>query len=107
MSMFRWSSDIIVTDLGDELILLDPERGEMFGLNECGRRVWLSLEQASGGVVSNIAEDFRIEPARARADVDSLLSVLEHAGLIRRVDDDVDANAAAPAVHVAGSQGDE
>ena len=93
MSIYIPSGAIIVTDLGDELILLDPERGEMFGLNECGRRVWLALDQTRGGVVSMIAADFGIEPARAGADVESFLSELEHAGLVRRVDEGVDANA--------------
>src|SRR5262252_334953 len=86
MSIYKRSPDVIATDLGDELILLDPRRGEMFGLNESGRRVWLGLEQSLDDVASAIAAEFGIEPARARADVETLLAALTDAGLVERTD---------------------
>lgn len=86
MSVYKRSPDVIATDLGDELILLDPARGEMFGLNESGRRVWLDLEHSPDSVAAAIAEEFGIEPARARADVELLLAALTEAGLVERVD---------------------
>ena len=86
MSIYKRSPDVIATDLGDELILLDPRRGEMVGRNESGRRVWLELEQSLDSVAAAIAAEFGIEPARARADVESLLSALAEAGLVERAD---------------------
>jgi len=86
MSIYKRSPDVIATDLGDELILLDPRRGEMFGLNESGRRVWLDLEESLDDVAAAIAAEFGIEPARARADVETLLAALTDAGLVERTD---------------------
>ena len=88
MSIYKRSPDVIATDLGDELILLDPRRGEMFGLNESGRRVWLGLEQSLDDVASAIAAEFGIELTRARADVASLLAALAEAGLVERTEAD-------------------
>jgi len=86
MSSYKRSPDVIATDLEDELILLDPRRGEMFGLNESGRRVWLGLEQSLDDVAAAIAAEFGIELARARADVASLVAALAEAGLVERAD---------------------
>jgi hypothetical protein len=86
MNVYKRSPHVIATDLGDELILLDPTRGEMFGLNESGRRVWLDLDHSPDVLAAAIAEEFAIEPARARADVELLLAALAEAGLIERAD---------------------
>ncbi|MGH7573903.1 MAG: PqqD family protein, partial [Longimicrobiales bacterium] len=51
-SGYRPAPDVIATDLGHELILLDPGSGQMYGLNETGRLVWLTLPSRS---VENIA----------------------------------------------------
>lgn len=37
MTMYKRSPDIIITDLADELILLDSRRGEMFGSSRASR----------------------------------------------------------------------
>lgn len=89
MSIYERSLAVIATDLGDELILLDPRRGEMYALNEAGRRVWLGLEDTPSSVAAALAADFAVEHDRALADVESLLAAFEDAGLVVR------ANAAA------------
>lgn len=83
----RHAPDVIVTDFEDELVLLDPSNGEMFGLNACGRRIWLELPTKS---ITQIAEalclDFQVTPERAFADVNTVLTALVDAGLVVRDD---------------------
>lgn len=77
------SADVIATDLGDELILLDPRNGEMFGLNACGRRIWLELPgRTAAHVVDAVCAEFDVTPERARCDVEALLDALTRAGLV-------------------------
>jgi hypothetical protein len=79
----KHAPDVIVTDFEDELVLLDPSNGEMFGLNACGRRIWLELPTKS---ITQIAEalcsDFQVTPERAYADVNTVLTALIDAGLV-------------------------
>jgi Coenzyme PQQ synthesis protein D (PqqD) len=77
------SPDVIATDLGDELILLDPRNGEMFSLNPCGRRIWFALPAHSVVQVANaLCSDYEVSIERARSDAERLLDALTRAGLV-------------------------
>jgi hypothetical protein len=81
--MFRPADDVIVTDLGNELILLDPRTGEMFSLNSTGRSVWFALPAGSVmDVAACVAAEFDVKPEAACGDVALLLVALKRAGLI-------------------------
>jgi hypothetical protein len=84
--------DLIITDLGDELILLDPSRGEMFSLPESGRLVWPLLPRGEQPAAAALAAAYGLEPERAAADVAALVADLLRAGLIveRAADEDDD-----------------
>ena len=83
MSKYSRYPDVIATDLGHELILLDPRNGSMFGLNASGRRVWLDLPVCSVSQLANtLCSAFQVVPERARADVESLVAALVDAGLV-------------------------
>ncbi len=81
--MFRRSAGIIATDLKHELILVDSRTGQIFSLNDTGRRVWLALPAGSTDpLVDLLRSDFDVGPEQAQADVASLIGELQHAGLI-------------------------
>ena len=83
MSKYACSPDVIATDLGHELILLDPRNGDMFGLNASGRRVWLDLPSCSvGQLADTLCSAFQVVPEGARTDVESLVAALVDAGLV-------------------------
>lgn len=83
MSRYAHSADVIATDLGNELILLDPRNGEMFGLNACGRRVWQELPGRSAAeLTSLVCAEFDVGEDQARADVEALLGALVEAQLV-------------------------
>ncbi|MFC4639491.1 PqqD family protein [Deinococcus hohokamensis] len=82
--MWEANPDVLVTDLGDELVLLNPASGVMFSLNETGRLAWLALpdtEEMLGGVLTG-AHEIPLEVALQ--DIRGLLSDLQARGLVRR-----------------------
>jgi hypothetical protein len=81
--VFRPVDEVIVTDLGNELILLDPRNGEMFSLNSTGRCVWFALPADSVmDVATRVAAEFDVKPEAACGDVALLMVALKRAGLI-------------------------
>lgn|SRR5690554_3115259 len=73
---------VVVTDLGDELILLDPARGEMFALNATGRCIWGALDRGLEAAVRALVTAFEITAEQAAADARALVDDLLRAGLL-------------------------
>ena len=75
-------------ELADEAVLLDLETGTYYGLNATGRRVWELLATGLTLAATLAAMESELEVSRAtlEADVETLLSDLERAGLLARVD---------------------
>jgi predicted RNase H-like nuclease len=74
--------DVIETDLGDELVLLDPKTRAMFTLNATGREVWRHAEDELDQIVSALTTSFAITADRARGDIVALIAELTSAGLV-------------------------
>lgn len=73
---------IIETDLGSELILLDPMTEEMFSLNDVGRLILRKLGDAPAEVLAErVVAAFDVSYEVAAADVRALLDELCGAGL--------------------------
>lgn len=82
--MYSRNPDIIETELEAELILLDPGTGEMFSLNDTGRRIWHSLPfDSPARFGAALAEALVVEADVAEHDVRILLAELHRAGLVR------------------------
>lgn len=73
---------IIVTDLGDELVLFDPTNGEMYALQGPGRVAWSALGEGEASAVDALVTRFEVEREQAAADVAALVRDLLQAGLI-------------------------
>lgn len=71
--------------VGGETIVLDFASNRFFTLDEVGGRIWEliaergTFEEILGGVVA----EFDVEPGRAKADLERLLSELAAKGLVR------------------------
>lgn len=76
--------EVTAAPLDDELILCDTRDGQVYALNPVGARVWGLLDGSRGiGTVARIiADDYSIAYARARADVDQLITSLRGADLL-------------------------
>jgi hypothetical protein len=87
--VFEHRGEFALRQVGSESILV-PIRNHVGDLdsvyvfNEIGARIWPLLDGSHDveSIVSVICEEYEVEPAVARADVDELLGSLEAAGLI-------------------------
>jgi Coenzyme PQQ synthesis protein D (PqqD) len=79
---YRRRETVIVTDLQDELVLLDPQSVEMFSLNAVGRLIWLALPATPEAAAAQVTTTFAAEPAEALQDVLALLGDLQQSGLV-------------------------
>ena len=79
--MWSPNPDVLVTDLGDELVVLHAATGEMFSLNASGRAVWHSLpaplERIEAALIAQGAPH-----ADAQADAQALLAQMQAQGLV-------------------------
>jgi hypothetical protein len=76
--------DVTVTDLGDQLVLLDPSNQEMYALDAVGRFILEALPTAPlGAVADTLSARYDLDPATAGADLRDLIAELVEAGLVR------------------------
>ncbi len=76
--------NVIETDLGDELVLLDPKTQGMFSLNNTGRIVWQGLKNTETleTIALSLEKTFTVSFEQASLDAQVLIDELEKAGLI-------------------------
>jgi hypothetical protein len=69
--------------MAGETVVVDPRTRRLFVLNKVGALVWQGVErQASAAeIVADVVARFRVDEARAGADVSHFLDELEAAGL--------------------------
>lgn len=87
-SKFKLTKNVISTQLGDEAVLLDHERGFYYSLNEVGVTVLEELVKGSKTYVKlleKILEEYDIDEVTASEDLDMLLEELLEEKLIRTV----------------------
>ena len=74
---------IIETDLGSELILLDPDTQQMFSLNPSGRLIWKLLgDMPLDDIIGCVVGEFEVDAEQAARDAHTLLARLQAAGLV-------------------------
>jgi hypothetical protein len=78
------AGDQVSSDLGGEVAILDLRAGMYYGLDDVGARVWQLLQEPTvvGDIQATIAQEYEVEPTRARDDVLALLENMVDAGLI-------------------------
>jgi Coenzyme PQQ synthesis protein D (PqqD) len=80
----RPAPQIFARDFDGELVLLDLDGGEYFGLNSIGKSLWEGL--LAGKTVTEITEAlaplYDVTPAQLRADLAALEADLLHRGFL-------------------------
>lgn len=79
------SQTLTIADLGNEAVVLDPNSGMYFGLNEVAARI-LALAQSPttiGEIVGQLYEEFDVDQSQLTADVSAFVGDLEKRGMIR------------------------
>lgn len=81
--MWHANPDVLVTDLGDELILLHPGQNEMFSLNFTSRDLWLALPATPETLAQHLTDLYGITAEQARADVQTVMDDLSRRELVQ------------------------
>ncbi len=76
--------DVLVRDVQGESVLLNLATESYFGLDEVGTAMWRALVSAASleEACRTLMDEFDVEPARLRADMEDFVGRLEQAGLV-------------------------
>lgn len=83
-AMWRPDAEVLTTDLGDELVLMEPVRSVMFSLNESGRLLWQTLPADETRLTEVLRDAYGLDAEQARRDVQVWLRDLSERALIEQ-----------------------
>ena len=81
----RIPDDVMFRILGDEAVILNLSSGVYFGLDTVGTRIWelISEHGSTDKVVATMLNEYEVEEAQLRADLDKLIEQLSEKGLVK------------------------
>lgn len=83
-TVFRKVGELLESDVDEEIVALDVDRGQCYGLNAVGSRVWRLLDSpmSLGDICSALQDEYEVEPEVCEEEVTRLLSELRSEGLV-------------------------
>ena len=75
------STDVVATELGEGLALLNLKTNEYFSLNDVGAFVWSVLPKPRSEIIQAVVEQYEVTADDCAGDVDLLLEDLRNAAL--------------------------
>ena len=71
-----------------DIVMFHPDRGAYFSSGDVGLRVWELVEEPTSleDLCRKLTEEYDVEPARCRAEVEEFVSQLQDAGLVEVTD---------------------
>lgn len=87
-TVIQRAGNLLETQVDDELVALDVNRGLCFGLDAVGSRIWdlLGAETTASSICKSLLTEYAVSPDDCLRDVLELLTELEQDGLITLVD---------------------
>jgi hypothetical protein len=84
---FKKKEDVLLQELGGEAVLLDLGGERYYGLDEVGLRIYQSLAESKSiaETCEALLEEFEVEPAQLRSDLETLLADLLKTGLLVKI----------------------
>ncbi len=84
MSRYSLKSQLSVTTIDDESVLLDTQTGQYYGLNEVGTVIIEGLHRklSLADIEDQITANFAVSQSQAQADIHTLVDELVAAGLL-------------------------
>lgn len=84
---------VVFTELEDEVVMLDTEKGLYYELDAVGARIWVLLEGGTiiGSLHSTLIDEFDVDADTCRDDLIAFLEELGTLGLVRLVPEGLDA----------------
>ena len=84
---YRRSPDALHAEVGEDVVALQVERGRCFGMEKVTADVWKLLEDelSLAEICDRLHQDYDVDEATCRTDVERLLALLMEEGLIEAV----------------------
>lgn len=78
------SPEPLTAPIDDELVMLSPQQGAYFGLNNPGARIWelLARPRSVDGICAALTAEYDVDDATCRAEVATFLAELHKSRLI-------------------------
>ncbi len=78
-------TSVVASDIDDEKVMMSVEKGEYFGLERVGSRIWEMIENPArvSALVDQLLERFDVDRATCERDVLAFLMDLHDAGIVR------------------------
>ena len=82
----RPSKDVVSRRVGDEIVLVDLHSEQMYSLNPTGARAWELLGEGHDleAIEATLSDEYDIDRAEARLELDTLFDELERRRLVER-----------------------
>lgn len=79
--------ELLEADVNGEIVALDVERGQCYGLNGVASEIWRMLAQPTSiaEICNSLCTDYDVDGATCEAQVQALLTDLRDEGLIREI----------------------
>ena len=84
---FRRATDLMEAEIGDELVALEPEKGNCFGFNSVATSVWRALAEPRSfdQLRDALLDEYEVGEEQCSAELRELLENMEARGLIEPV----------------------
>ena len=81
--------ELLEADVNGEIVALNVEQGQCYGLNSVASEIWRMLEEPKSidEICGTLSSDYDVDSATCRSEVQILLSQLEQEGLVKALDD--------------------
>jgi len=76
---------IFAQEVDGEMVLLDMESENYFGLDSVGSAIWQSIEQHDGklqDVYNSLLQEYDVEPEVLKQDLSNFIAKLQESGLV-------------------------
>lgn len=83
-ALYKLSEKALFTSLGDDVVALNVENGQCYGMEKVTAEVWRLLAEATGidRICDRLIELYEVEPEVCRADVERLIAQFRKEGLV-------------------------
>ncbi len=85
---YKLSSDILLQEVANELVILNLADGQYYGLNEIGARIieLMSSGEDINSITETLLEEFDVEQTVLERDIQTLIEELQEHALIESAD---------------------
>jgi hypothetical protein len=79
------AGDLLTSEFGTELVILNLQDGVYYGLEDVGARIWSLLREpvTLGAIRDALVSEYDVDPARCEQDLRALVRTLVSKGLVR------------------------